>query len=215
MKIHIAINGACGRMGQRMIALAKDDPQLQVVAAIDAATNPLQGKDAGEVSGVGNLGVPIRYDIPLGLRIDSLIDFSAPAGTMAVLPVCVDRQIPVVIATTGHSDAQKAEIESAAHQTAVRVKNNKTGAKEELKASGLFLAIGHTPNVGFLDGQVELTETGYIRWTTLSRTYTSVDGVFAAGDVADDYYRQAVSAAGTGCMAALDAERWLAERGHL
>jgi thioredoxin reductase (NADPH) len=97
--------------------------------------------------------------------------------------------------------------------TAVRVKNNKSGAKEELPASGLFLAIGHTPNVGFLGGQVELTEFGYIKWTTLARTYTSVDGVFAAGDVADDYYRQAVSAAGTGCMAALDAERYLGHHG--
>jgi thioredoxin reductase (NADPH) len=97
--------------------------------------------------------------------------------------------------------------------TAVRVKNNKTGAKEELSAAGLFLAIGHTPNVGFLGGQVELTSTGYIKWTTLARTYTSVEGVFAAGDVADDYYRQAVSAAGTGCMAALDAERYLGHHG--
>src|SRR5262249_28170970 len=97
--------------------------------------------------------------------------------------------------------------------TAVRVKNNKTGAKEELAASGLFLAIGHTPNVGFLNGAVELAETGYIKWTTLARTYTNVEGVFAAGDVADDYYRQAVSAAGTGCMAALDAERYLGHHG--
>lgn len=97
--------------------------------------------------------------------------------------------------------------------TAVRVKNNKAGSKEELPASGLFLAIGHTPNVGFLDGQLELTETGYLKWTTLARTYTSVEGVFAAGDVADDYYRQAVSAAGTGCMAALDAERYLGHHG--
>jgi thioredoxin reductase (NADPH) len=97
--------------------------------------------------------------------------------------------------------------------TAVRVKNNKSGAKEELPASGLFLAIGHTPNVGFLGGQVELTEFGYIKWTTLARTFTSVEGVFAAGDVADDYYRQAVSAAGTGCMAALDAERYLGHHG--
>src|SRR4051812_34844392 len=124
MKIHIAINGACGRMGQRMVALAKDDPQLHLVAAIDAATNPLQGKDAGEVAGVGAAGVPIRYDIPLGLRIDTLIDFSAPAGTMAVLPVCVDRQIPIVIATTGHSDARRGEIESAAHQTAILIAPN-------------------------------------------------------------------------------------------
>ncbi len=97
--------------------------------------------------------------------------------------------------------------------TAVRVKNNKSGAKEELPASGLFLAIGHTPNVGFLDGQLELNAGSYVKWTTLARTYTSVEGVFAAGDVADDYYRQAVSAAGTGCMAALDAERYLGHHG--
>jgi thioredoxin reductase (NADPH) len=97
--------------------------------------------------------------------------------------------------------------------TGVRLKNNKTGEKIELQASGLFLAIGHTPNVGFLGDQVELTPLGYIKWTTLARTFTSVEGVFAAGDVADDYYRQAVSAAGTGCMAALDAERYLGHHG--
>jgi thioredoxin reductase (NADPH) len=97
--------------------------------------------------------------------------------------------------------------------TAVRVKNNKTGAKTEIPATGLFLAIGHTPNVGFLDGQVKLNDKGYIQWTTIGRTYTSVEGVFAAGDVADDYYKQAISAAGTGCMAALDAERHLAHHG--
>ena len=99
--------------------------------------------------------------------------------------------------------------------SAIRIKNNKTGEKSDVSAAGLFLAIGHTPNVGFLDGQVELTPGGYIRWTTLARTYTSVEGVFAAGDVADDYYRQAISAAGTGCMAALDAERYLGHHGML
>jgi thioredoxin reductase (NADPH) len=79
--------------------------------------------------------------------------------------------------------------------------------------AGVFLAIGHTPNTAFLDGQLELTPKKYIVWKKHFRTETSVEGVFAAGDVADDYYRQAISAAGTGCMSALDAERWLAAQG--
>ena len=99
--------------------------------------------------------------------------------------------------------------------TAVRVKNSKTGEKYDLPAAGLFLAIGHTPNTNFLAGQVATHPTGYIQWTTLGRTYTSVEGVFAAGDVADDYYKQAISAAGTGCMAALDAERYLGHHGMI
>lgn len=119
MKTHIAINGVCGRMGQRLVALTKEDPELVLVAALDAATSSFQGRDAGEVAGVGPIGVPVRYDLPVGARVDALIDFSAPAGTMAVLPVCVARQIPIVVATTGHTDAQKAEIEAAAHMTAV------------------------------------------------------------------------------------------------
>jgi len=105
--------------------------------------------------------------------------------------------------------------EDKAGVTAIRAKNVKTGETTELPASGLFLAIGHTPNVNFLDGQIKLNEGGYVEWTTLGRTYTSVEGVFAAGDVADDYYRQAISAAGTGCMAALDAERYLGHHGFV
>ncbi|WP_439621955.1 NAD(P)/FAD-dependent oxidoreductase [Gemmata sp.] len=112
-----------------------------------------------------------------------------------------------------HTEVDEVLGEDKKGVTAVRIKSNKTGEKVEVPAAGLFLAIGHTPNTSFLGGQVELHPTGYIKWTTLGRTYTSVEGVFAAGDVADDYYKQAISAAGTGCMAALDAERFLGHHG--
>ncbi len=81
----------------------------------------------------------------------------------------------------------------------------------EIEISGFFVAVGHTPNTAFLEGKLELTGKKYVKLTAPMRTFTNIPGVFAAGDVADDYYRQAVTAAGTGCMAALDAERWLAE----
>ncbi|MBY0227842.1 MAG: FAD-dependent oxidoreductase [Gemmataceae bacterium] len=95
--------------------------------------------------------------------------------------------------------------------TGVRLASTTDSAKEELKVGGMFLGIGHTPNTDFLKGHLEMEPTGYLKWTVPFRTNTSVEGVFAAGDVADSYYKQAVTAAGTGCQAALDAERWLAE----
>lgn len=98
--------------------------------------------------------------------------------------------------------------------TGVRIRSTVNSAQtEELSATGYFAAIGHTPNTDFLKGQLKTNDKGYIVLTTPQRTYTSVEGVFAAGDVADDYYRQAITSAGAGCMAALDAERWLAAKG--
>jgi thioredoxin reductase (NADPH) len=98
--------------------------------------------------------------------------------------------------------------------TGVRLASTKGENDLQIDATGVFLAIGHTPNTAFLKGKLELTDKKYVKWTTPQRTYTSVEGVFAAGDVADDYFRQAVTAAGSGCMAALDAERWLAAKGE-
>ena len=97
---------------------------------------------------------------------------------------------------------------------AVRIRNvNDASKKETLEVSGYFCAIGHTPNTDFLKGQITLNDKGYIVWPVSHRTNTNVEGVFAAGDVADDYYKQAITAAGSGCQAALDCERWLAAKG--
>jgi thioredoxin reductase (NADPH) len=97
--------------------------------------------------------------------------------------------------------------------TGIRLKNLVTGVERDLEVGGLFVAIGHEPNTGFLQGVIDLKPNGYVKMPTSWRTQTSVPGIFAAGDVMDDYYRQAVTAAGSGCMAALEAERWLAHGG--
>ena len=109
-------------------------------------------------------------------------------------------------------DSAVEEVQGADKMTGLRIKNLKSGAVSEMPCQGLFLGIGHDPSTAIFRGKVEMNPAGYLL-TRGGTTATSVPGVFAGGDVADPRYRQAISAAGSGCMAAIDAERWLGEQG--
>ena len=109
-------------------------------------------------------------------------------------------------------DSEVIQASGEAVLSSLTIRNNKTGETKQHEAGGLFFGIGHTPNTGFLGGQLETDDQGYI--LCKERTLTSVEGMFAAGDVSDKQYRQAVTAAGSGCMAALDAERYLQGKDH-
>lgn len=98
--------------------------------------------------------------------------------------------------------------------TGARVKNSVTGEVQDIPCTGFFVAIGHQPNTDIFKDYIDLDETGYIKYAQPGTSKTNVPGVFVAGDAADKTYRQAITAAGTGCMAALDAERYLAAKGH-
>jgi 4-hydroxy-tetrahydrodipicolinate reductase len=115
--IKLGINGSCGRMGQRIAALAFEDPELEIILALEASSSPHLGKDIGEVCGIGPIGVTVTDEI--GPHPDVIIDFSVPEGLMTVLPQCAERQIPLVIATTGLTPEQKDEVRTAAQTTSI------------------------------------------------------------------------------------------------
>jgi 4-hydroxy-tetrahydrodipicolinate reductase len=114
MPLNIAIHGAAGRMGQRLVALASVDPELCVVAAVDSPQHPRLGDDAGVVAGVKSLGVPVSssLDVPVGV----VIDFSVPAAAEKIIEVCRQKRLPLVVATTGLNDAQLARLRAASKE---------------------------------------------------------------------------------------------------
>ncbi|QDT55142.1 4-hydroxy-tetrahydrodipicolinate reductase [Caulifigura coniformis] len=109
--IRLTVHGAAGRMGQRIVALAAKDPQLSIISAIDSPSSPVAGRDAGELAGIGKLGVPITSAI--SSSTDVIIDFSTPEATVKLMAICAERRIPVVVATTGLNEEQKQEIAAA------------------------------------------------------------------------------------------------------
>jgi 4-hydroxy-tetrahydrodipicolinate reductase len=115
--LRIAINGAGGRMGQRLVALGSADPGLAVVAALEYAAHPKLGADAGEIAGVGSLGLPLSKS--LDVAVDAVIDFSTPVGARSITQTCIEKRIPLVMATTGLEEADKQRLRSAAEKIAV------------------------------------------------------------------------------------------------
>ncbi|REJ79765.1 MAG: 4-hydroxy-tetrahydrodipicolinate reductase [Planctomycetota bacterium] len=113
--IGVAVNGAAGRMGQRIVALVHADEELRLAAALESPGSPAIGRDAGELAGIGAVGVPVAAE--LGDRVDIVIDFSTPDGLVQIAQVCGDRQIPLVAATTGLTDEQREAVLSASQTT--------------------------------------------------------------------------------------------------
>jgi 4-hydroxy-tetrahydrodipicolinate reductase len=114
-KIQLGVNGAAGRMGQRIVALAAADHEFQVVGAYESAQHPKAGQDIGELCGLGKIGVPISSEI--SGHVDVIIDFSVPEGCLQIAKACEARRIPLVVATTGLTAAQKDEVLSIAQVT--------------------------------------------------------------------------------------------------
>jgi thioredoxin reductase (NADPH) len=144
-------------------------------------------------------------------KICSVVHMIVRKGEMRASKVMADRVLATPnIKVYWHSETD--EVLGDKKVEAVRIKNNETNTLQEIPVSAFFVAIGHKPNSDIFKDWIEMDDAGYIK-TILGSSKTNVEGVFASGDVQDKIYRQAVTAAGSGCMAALDAERWLSEKG--
>ena len=149
----IGIHGATGRMGTRLIQLIHADPNLRLGAALERAGHPHLGDDAGALSGVGTVGVPLAVALDPSVRLDAMIDFSLPTGTLALLDSCQGGKVPLVIGTTGFDREQKARIESAAQAIPLLMSANFS------KAVNLLIKLaGEAARVLGRDADVEIVE---------------------------------------------------------
>ena len=188
--------------------LARSGGGVSACAVCDGALPFFRGKTLAVVGGGDSAMEEALYltnfagEVVLIHRRDELRASKIMADRVLANEKITVRWNSVVVEVSGEDEIER-----------LRLRDTITGQESSLVAGGLFVAIGHEPNTAFLKGKVDLTASGYVELPVPWRTETSVPGVFAAGDVMDDYYRQAVTAAGTGCMAALEAERWLAHGG--
>jgi thioredoxin reductase (NADPH) len=180
---------------------------ISACAICDGATPIFHGAELAVIGAGDSAAEESIYLTKYGSKVNLLVRSEVMRASKAMQDrVLSNPKIQV------HWNTEVVDVFGNGHMDGVKVRNNKTGAVSELQAKGLFYAIGHTPNTSLFKGQLELDELDYIA-TKHGSPETSVDGVFAAGDVQDHEYRQAITAAGSGCAAALLAERWLSASG--
>jgi thioredoxin reductase (NADPH) len=180
---------------------------ISACAICDGATPIFHGAELAVIGAGDSAAEESIYLTKYGSKVNMLVRTDKMRASKAMQDrVLSNPKIQV------HWNTEAVDIFGNGHMEGVKVRNTKTGEESKLHAKGLFYAVGHTPNTSLFKGQLELDEVGYVV-TKPGSVETSVEGVFAAGDVQDHEFRQAITAAGTGCMAAMLAERWLSSTG--
>ena len=180
---------------------------ISACAICDGATPVFHGAHLAVIGGGDSAAEESIYLTKYGSQVNMLIRGEKMRASKAMQDRVLNNSKIKVLWNT-----EVADIFGNGHMEGLKIRNTKTGEESDLHVKGLFYAVGHTPNTALFRGQVELDDVGYIV-TNPGSVETSVEGVFAAGDVQDHEYRQAITAAGTGCMAAMLAERWLSSTG--
>jgi thioredoxin reductase (NADPH) len=181
---------------------------ISACAICDGATPIFHGAELAVIGGGDSAAEEAIYLTKYGSHVNLLVRGEKMRASKAMQDrVLSNSKITV------RWNTEAVDVFGNGHMEGIKVRNTTTGEESELRVKGLFYAIGHTPNTGLFKGQLELDDVGYI--VTHGSVETSVEGVFAAGDVQDHEFRQAITAAGTGCMSAMLAERWLSSNGSI